>query len=134
MENTPQPAPTDAQPAADPTAPRHYQAPTNDGSNDNPDEFSEFRGKNASATEQYCLPGAIADPNLQRGHVEQNQHPEAIADPHQQRGHVEQNQAVAAVQASADGTPGEQKAAYALDDPRMAGGDVFDLKDEQTGF
>ncbi|MFC7670845.1 hypothetical protein ACFQT0_28250 [Hymenobacter humi] len=97
MENTPQPAPTDAQPAAepaahdgtphygdfghpaDPTAPRHYQAPTNDGSNDNPDEFSEFRGKNASATEQYCLPGAIADPNLQRGHVEQNQHPEAIA-------------------------------------------------------
>ncbi len=60
--------------------------------------------------------------------------PEAIADPHQQRGHVEQNQAVAAVQASADGTPGEQKAAYALDDPRMAGGDVFDLKDEQTGF
>ncbi|GAB2845339.1 MULTISPECIES: hypothetical protein [Hymenobacter] len=133
MENTPQPAPTDAQPAAepaahdgtphygdfghpaDPTAPRHYQAPTNDGTNDNPDEFSEFRGKHAAATEHYCMP-------------------EAIADPHQQRGHVEQNQAVAAVQASADGTPGEQKAAYALDDPRMAGGDVFDLKDEQTGF
>ena len=64
MENTPQPAPTDAQPAAepaahdgtphygdfghpaDPTAPRHYQAPTNDGSNDNPDEFSAFRKDN----------------------------------------------------------------------------------------
>ncbi|GAB3308775.1 hypothetical protein SAMN02745146_0161 [Hymenobacter daecheongensis DSM 21074] len=133
MENTPQPAPTDAQPAAepaahdgtphygdfghpaDPTAPRHYQAPTNDGSNDNPDEFSEFRGKNASATEQYCLPGAIADPNLQRGHVEQNQHPEAIA-------------------AAEGGSDAEERAAYALDDPRYAGGDVFDLKDEQTGF
>ncbi|TGD76937.1 hypothetical protein [Hymenobacter wooponensis] len=133
MENTPQPAPTDAQPAAepaahdgtphygdfghpaDPTAPRHYQALTNDGSNDNPDEFSEFRGKNASATEQYCLPGAIADPNLQRGHVEQNQHPEAIA-------------------AAEGGSDAEERAAYALDDPRYAGGDVFDLKDEQTGF
>ena len=133
MENTPQPAPTDAQPAAepaahdgtphygdfghpaDPTAPRHYQAPTNDGSNDNPDEFREFRGKNASATEQYCLPGAIADPNLQRGHVEQNQHPEAIA-------------------AAEGGSDAEERAAYALDDPRYAGGDVFDLKDEQTGF
>ncbi|WP_022821615.1 hypothetical protein [Hymenobacter norwichensis] len=133
MENTPQPAPTDAQPAAepaahdgtphygdfghpaDPTAPRHYQAPTNDCSNDNPDEFSEFRGKNASATEQYCLPGAIADPNLQRGHVEQNQHPEAIA-------------------AAEGGSDAEERAAYALDDPRYAGGDVFDLKDEQTGF
>ena len=103
-----------AEGAAQAAAQRNASA-QNDGSNDNPDEFSEFRGKNASATEQYCLPGAIADPNLQRGHVEQNQHPEAIA-------------------AAEGGSDAEERAAYALDDPRYAGGDVFDLKDEQTGF
>ena len=133
MENTPQPTPTNAQPAdeqaahdgtpqygdfghpADPNAPRHYQAPTNDGSNDNPDEFSELRGPHAAATEHYCMTEAIADPNLQRGHVEQNQHPEAIA-------------------AAEGGSAAEERAAYALDDPRYAGGDVFDLKDQQTGL
>jgi len=82
---------------ADFSAPRHYQAPANDGSNNNPDEFSAFWSPHAAATEHYCMPEAIANPSQQRGHV-------------------------------------EQKAAYALDDPRMAGGDVFDLKDEQAGF
>jgi hypothetical protein len=37
-------------------------------------------------------------------------------------------------QAAHDGTPGEQKTASGLDDPRYASGDVFDLKDEQTGL
>lgn len=114
MEHTPQPTPSNPQPAdeqaahdgtsqygdfghpADPHAPRHYQALTNDGSNDNPDEFSEFRGKHAAATEHYCMPEAIA--------------------------------------AAEGGSDAEERAAYALDDPRYAGGDVFDLKDEQTGL
>ncbi|MBO3272194.1 hypothetical protein [Hymenobacter defluvii] len=91
-----------------------YCAEPTDGSNDNPDEFSELRGPQLR-TEQYCMPGAQSDPARQRGHVEMNQN-------------------VAAVQAAQDGTPAEQKAAYALDDPRMAGGDVFDLRDEQTGW
>lgn len=133
MEDTPQPIlahaqPADEQAAHDGTpqygdfghpaaagAPRHYLASTNEGSNDNPDEFSEFRGKHAAATEHYCMT-------------------EAIADPRQQRGHIEQNQAIEAVRAAEGGTPGEQKAAYALDDPRYAGGDVFDLEDEQTSL
>ncbi len=90
MESAPQPAdePTayDGTPhygdfghPADPHAPRHYQAPTNDGVNDNPDEFSEFRGPHAAPTEHYCMPEAIADLSQQRGHVEQNRYPEAIA-------------------------------------------------------
>ena len=58
---------------------------------------------------------AIADPKLQRGHVEQNQHSEAIA-------------------AAEGGSDAEERAAYALDDLRYAGGDVFDLKDEQTDW
>lgn len=128
MENQPNLPPADDQAAeahqgtphygdfghpADPNLPR--EAAHNDGANDNPDEFCEFRGKNAAATEHYCMPEVVADPAHQRGHVEQNQNP-------------------AAVRAAADGTPGEQKAAYALDDPRMAGGDVYDLNDQQTGL
>ena len=133
MGITPQPTPTDAQPddelaaydgtphygdfghPADPKVPRHYQALTNDGSNDNPDGFSAFRGKHAASTEYYCMPEAIADPNLQRGHVEQNQHPEATA-------------------VAQGGDDAEEHAAYALGDPRYAGGDVYDLKDEQTSL
>lgn len=96
MENTPQPTPTNAQPAdeqaahdgtpqygdfghpADPNAPRHYQAPTNDVTNDNPDESGELHGRHGAATEHYSMSEAIADPNLQRGHVEQNQDTAAI--------------------------------------------------------
>ena len=135
MENQPQSSPANAQPDANPTAEAHrgtlgygefghptdpnasrrYTAPTNDGSNDNPDEFSAFRGRHAATTEHYCVTDAIADPALQRGHVAQNQHPEAII-------------------AAEGGSAAEERAAYALDDPRYAGGDIFDLKDEQTGL
>ena len=100
---------------AKPNAPRPSQAPTNDGSNDNPDEFSELRSQHAAATEHSCMT-------------------EAIADPSQQRGHVEQNQNTAAISAAHGGDDAEERAAYALDDPRYAGGDAYDLKDEQASL
>ena len=92
MENTPQPAPTDAQPAAepaahdgtphygdfghpaDPTAPRHYQAPTNDGTNDNPDEFSEFRGKHAAATEHEDIGASAHEPEATQPNAQRTAH------------------------------------------------------------
>lgn len=78
-------------------------SPRNDGSNDNPDEFSEFRDKDASATEDYSTDAQNANPEQQRGHVAQNQDP----------------QAVRAVQnADADA----QKVGWAEDDERYAGG------------
>ena len=100
---------------ADPNAPRVYHESTYDGSNDNPDEFSAFRGKHAAQTEHYCMTEAQADPAKQRGHVEQNQDTAAIEAAHGQDDDVE-------------------RAAYAADDPRYAGGDVYDLKNEQTSL
>jgi len=67
-----------------------------DGSNDNPDEFSEIRDPEDSQK-------APADPADQRGHVTQNQAPHVV------RG---------AQGADAD----EQRAAWSDDDPRYAGG------------
>ena len=49
-----------------------------------------------------------------------------------QRGHVVQNQDIEAVQEAHNGTEVAMRASYALDDPRYAGGDVYDLKDEQA--
>ncbi|MDO7887745.1 hypothetical protein [Hymenobacter cheonanensis] len=100
---------------ADPHAPRTYRATSYDGSNDNPDEFSAFRGKHAANTEHYCMSDAQADPA-------------------QQVGHVEQNQATAAIIAAHGADDDVERAAYALDDPRYAGGDVYDLKNEQTSL
>jgi len=78
-------------------------ASRNDGSNDNPDEFSEFRDKDAPKTEDYSTAAENANPEHQRGHVAQNQDP----------------QAVRAVQnADADA----QKVGWAEDDERYAGG------------
>lgn len=54
------------------------QAGRNDGSNDNPDEFSEFRDKNASSTEDYSTDAENANPEHQRGHVVQNQDPQGV--------------------------------------------------------
>lgn len=123
MENTPQPTPTNAQPTdeqaahdgtpqygnfghpADSKAPRHSQDPTNDGSNDNPDEFSELRDK--------------ADTDADAG---------------QQNSPVEQNQDTAAIIAAHGGGDAEERAAYALDDPRYAGGDVYDLKNQPNSL
>ena len=67
-----------------------------DGSNDNPDEFSELR-KPEDATK-------------------------APANPNEQRGHVTQNQAPGAVNAVQDAETDEQRAAWSEDDPRYAGG------------
>ncbi len=55
-------------------------------------------------------------------------------DPSQQRGHAEQNQATAAIEAAQGKDEDVERAAYAADDPRYAGGDVYDLQNEQTGF
>ncbi|UYZ59545.1 hypothetical protein [Hymenobacter latericus] len=78
-------------------------ARVNDGSNDNPDEFSEFRKSGSSATEDYSRESRQADPAQQPGHVEQNQNPEGVA---------------AAQNASYD----EQREAWADDDPRYGSG------------
>lgn len=70
--------------------------PGRDGSNDNPDEFSELR-----------------DPEDAK---------QAPADPKDQRGHVEQNQDPAGVRAAQGAETDEQRAAWSDDDPRYAGG------------
>jgi hypothetical protein len=51
---------------------------SNDGSNDNPDEFSEFRDKDAPKTEDYSTNAENANPEHQRGHVVQNQDPSGV--------------------------------------------------------
>ncbi|WP_210513959.1 hypothetical protein [Hymenobacter terricola] len=119
MENNPQAPQPDPQPAPDLAGEAHEgtpgygdfghtaaqvppasQAIANDGSNDNPDEFSEAR-------------------NAQKA-------------PAEQPSQVEQNQDTAAIRAAQGGTEAEERAAYAKDDPRYAGGDIYDLKNEQT--
>lgn len=67
-----------------------------DGSNDNPDEFSELRE-----------PGDAQ---------------KAPARPEDQRGHVTQNQDPGAVRAAQHADTDEQRAAWSDDDPRYAGG------------
>ncbi|GAA4384510.1 hypothetical protein [Hymenobacter koreensis] len=76
---------------------------TNDGSNDNPDEFSEFRKPGSSSTEDYSRESRQADPAQQPGHVEQNQNPEAV-------------------QAAENAPYTEQREAWAEDDPRYGSG------------
>ena len=79
-------------------APKH-----NDGSNDNPDEFSEFREPGRPTTEDY---GTTAD----------------AANPAHQQGHIEQNQAPSEVKAAQHKETDEQRAAWSNDDERYAGG------------
>ena len=79
-------------------------APGRDGSNDNPDEFSEFR----SNEDAEKAPDKLED---QPGHVEQNQDPEAVR---------------AARHADAD----VQHQAWAQDDPRYAGGGTHNTRSE----
>ena len=76
---------------------------SNDGSNDNPDEFSEFRKPDAPPTENYSPDAEASNPQQQRGHVTQNQATDEV---------------VAAEHADTD----VQRAAWAADDPRYAGG------------
>lgn len=75
----------------------------NDGSNDNPDEFSEFREPGQPVTEDY---GTSAD----------------AASPQHQQGHVEQNQAPDEVRAAQHEDTDYQRAAWSDDDKRYAGG------------
>ncbi|MGI4874699.1 MAG: hypothetical protein ACRYFX_26385 [Janthinobacterium lividum] len=75
----------------------------NDGSNDNPDEFSEFRKPGAPATEDYSADASTASPSAQRGHSPQNQDPGAVQATQNQDNDVKQ-------------------AAWADDDPRWKGG------------
>ncbi|AYA35872.1 hypothetical protein D3Y59_01695 [Hymenobacter oligotrophus] len=91
--------------------PKHGARRANDGSNDNPDEFSEFRKPGASSTEDYSQESRQTDPAQQPGHVEQNQDPEGVA---------------AAQNASYD----EQREAWADDDPRYGSGPRPDTSNE----
>ncbi|WP_310395329.1 hypothetical protein [Hymenobacter sp.] len=96
--------------AATYAAPPANRAPApagRDGSNDNPDEFSEFRDREKNAEDA---------PN----------------DPADQPGHVEQNQDPAAVQAASNKDSDEQRAAWAKDDPRWAGGGTHNTRDESA--
>jgi len=74
----------------------------NDGSNDNPDEFSEFRDPSDAASEDYGVAGDF--------------------DSTQQQGHVEQNQASGEVKNAQHADTDVQRAAWSDDDPRYAGG------------
>lgn len=78
-----------------------------DGSNDNPDEFSEIGGRDQKAQQA---------PN----------------NPADQPGHVEQNQNTAAVRATHNESNEEQHAAWALDDPRYAGGGSHNTREESA--
>lgn len=88
---------------ANETEPPVPTQPKNDGSNDNPDEFSEFRKPGEPVTEDY---GTSAD----------------AANPAHQQGHVEQNQAPDEVRAAQNKETDEQRAAWSSDDERYAGG------------
>lgn len=50
----------------------------NDGSNDNPDEFSEFRKDGDSITEDYSTSAENANSEHQRGHTVQNEDPQGV--------------------------------------------------------
>lgn len=78
-------------------------ASRNDGSNDNPDEFSEFRDKDAPATEDYSTAAENANPEQQRGHTVQNEDPQGVRNVQNADHDV-------------------QKGAWADDDERYAGG------------
>ncbi|WP_324671566.1 hypothetical protein [Hymenobacter sp. GOD-10R] len=124
MENTPQSSPDQNNQSADTpqygefgnadsaAQPRSTHE-SNDGSNDNPDEFSEFRKKRSNLTEDYGQVSQQADPAEQRGHVEQNQNPEAVA-------------------AAQDSDESTRRAAYAADDPRYGSGTSNTWQEDQA--
>ena len=73
--------------------------------------------------------GGYVDPTGEHGGC-----PTLPTNPDEQRGHVMPNQAPAAVRAAQGADEEVARAAYALDDPRYAGGDPYASADEQTGF
>jgi hypothetical protein len=79
------------------------------GSNDNPDEFSEFRDREKDAQN---APDAAED---QPGHIEQNQAPELVRE----------------VQADTEDND-ELRKAWAIDDPRYAGGGTHSTREEDA--
>jgi hypothetical protein len=88
----------------------HANPPTNEmpgrsGANDNPDEFSELSDREQEAR------NAPDNPEDQPGHVTQNQDP-------------------AAVRAARHADSDEQRAAWAKDDPRYAGGGTHNTREE----
>ena len=99
--------------ASAPLAANHTPQPTSStppgrsGSNDNPDEFSEFRDLKEAEK-------APDNPEDQAGYVEQNQDPEAVR---------------AARHADAD----VQRQSWAQDDPRYAGGGTHNTRSEPAG-
>ena len=79
--------------------------PGRSGANDNPDEFAEFRDREKDAQ------NAPDNPEDQPGHIEQNQNPAAVRE--------------------AQGKDNEdQRAAWAADDPRYAGGGTHNTREE----
>ncbi|MFD2720517.1 hypothetical protein ACFST9_17485 [Hymenobacter monticola] len=101
-------------PAAGPTAanyttPTNSSAPGRSGANDNPDEFSEFRDREKDAQN---APDRAED---QPGHVVQNQAPGLVA----------------AVQATSEDNE-ELRKAWAIDDPRYAGGGTHNTREEDA--
>ena len=90
------------------TQPTKATAPGRSGANDNPDEFSEFADKEEEAQK-------------------------APDNPADQPGHVEQNQDPAAVRAAQHADTDEQRAAWAKDDPRYAGGGTHNTREEPAG-
>ena len=93
--------------AATSNAPQGSVPAGRDGSNDNPDEFSELDSREKDARD------APSNPLDQPGHVEQNQNP-------------------AAVRATQDENHEELRAAWALDDPRYAGGGTHNTREESA--
>lgn len=81
------------------------EAPGRSGANDNPDEFAEFSDREQEAQN---APDNAED---QPGHIEQNQNPAAIRE----------------AQGKDDDT---QRAAWAADDPRYAGGGTHNTREE----
>ncbi len=79
--------------------------PGRSGANDNPDEFAEFSDREKEAQK------APDNPEDQPGHIEQNQDPTAVRE--------------------AQGKDNEtQRAAWAADDPRYAGGGTHNTREE----
>ena len=119
QDSTPEPTQParPATPAAEPHSPAYGEfgggpatassGAGRDGSNDNPDEFSELNGREQNARQ-------------------------APAHPADQPGHVEQNQDPAAVRATRDEDNDEQRNAWAQDDPRYAGGGSHNTRQESA--
>ena len=105
--NTPAPATPTENSNAEKTVVSFQYAAGRSGANDNPDEFSELGSRDKDAEE-------------------------APRDPADQPGHVEQNQDPAAVRAAQHADSDVQRAAWAADDPRYAGGGTHNTREESS--